>query len=88
MKKILLFLLFSIFTFCFSYADDTEEIVEKTEINSIFYDGNINSTSEIKLSGTKLGTCTHLLFNNQVIYFKTTSETSLNFPFSKLNTYN
>lgn len=88
MKKILLFLLFSIFTFCFSYADDTEKVVEKTEIKSILYDGNISSNSEIRLTGTKLGTCTHLIFNDQTIYFKTSSETSLNFPFSKLNTYN
>lgn len=87
MKK-LLFLLFFFYTFCFSYADDTETVIEKTEIKSILYDGNINSNSEIRLTGTKLGTCTHLLFNDQTIYFKSNSDTSLNFPFSKLNSYN
>ncbi len=88
MKKILLFLLIFIFSLNISYWDEYETVIEKTEIKSILYDGNINSNSEIRLTGTKLWTCTHLLFNEQTIYFKSNSDTSLNFPFSKLNSYN
>lgn len=88
MKKIILFLSIFIFSLNISYWDDSEPVVEKTEIKSILYDGNINTSTEIRLTGTKLWTCTHFIYNDQTIYFKTVSETSLNFPFSKLNSYN